>query len=297
MDFIIFCPNCHKKYKVTENDIEKIGTCRNCNEKLVIKELIKIESLGLIQQPVKSFNEKKGLKRRQLIILGISIIVVLIIAIFMKYNTKMIELIHDNETIYGTIEDIDGNIYKTVKIGDQWWMAENLKVQHYKNGDKIYNITKTYQWSILEVGAYCSYDNNSTLVPTFGLLYNWHSVNDVRGLAPEGWHIPTKEEFEIMFEHLGDYEMIGGKLKSVGTEYWRSPNEGATNESGFSALPGGCRSEYGNFQWLSSNAFFWTNSKDGYTNSIDLELGFDVAYFGYRSLKRQFGASVRCVKD
>jgi len=148
-----------------------------------------------------------------------------------------------------TVTDIDGNVYKTVKIGDQWWMAENLKVRHYRNGDPIPHEINNVEWIMLTTGAYCYYDNDSSHAADYGALYNWYTVSDFRNIAPEGWHVPTDEEWKELEMALGISQEYadstewrgtneGGKLKETGTTHWNSPNEGATNESGFTARAG-----------------------------------------------------------
>lgn len=133
-----------------------------------------------------------------------------------------------------TVTDIDGNVYKTVTIGNQAWMAENLKVMRYRNGDAIPNVTGGTDWSNLSTGAYCSYDNDDNNIDTYGLLYNWYAVDDSRNLAPEGWHVPTDEEWKELEMYLGMSQSEaddtgyrgtdeGGKLKEVGTTHWQSP--------------------------------------------------------------------------
>ena len=165
---------------------------------------------------------------------------------------------------FSQVTDYDGNTYKTVKIGKQIWMAENLNVSHYRNGDIIPEVKNPDEWSKLTTGAWCYYENDSENGKTYGKLYNWFAVNDPRGLAPEGWHIPTDAEWTHLTEYLGGKEIektyqgiyyweiadVGGKLKA--TTLWKSPNEGATNSSGFTAFPGGYRYDDGDFlhHWL-----------------------------------------------
>lgn len=107
------------------------------------------------------------------------------------------------EDITGTVTDIDGNVYQTVKIGNQWWMAENLKVSHYQNSDAIPNVTNNSDWGNLSTGAYCAYNNDNVNISTYGLLYNWYAVADSRELAPTGWHVPTDEEWKQLEMSLG----------------------------------------------------------------------------------------------
>lgn len=137
--------------------------------------------------------------------------------------------------------DIDGNIYQAVKIGKQLWLAENLKVIHYRNGDPIQHIIDDIQWHNGGFGAYCNYGNDQTNATIYGCLYNWYAVNDKRNICPSGWHIPTEAEWTVLVNYLGGDSIAGGKMKEAGTIHWESPNTGAINISGFSALPGGGR--------------------------------------------------------
>ena len=157
----------------------------------------------------------------------------------------------------GTLTDIDGNVYQTVKIGGQWWMAENLKVTRYRNGESIPNVKDGSEWSNLGTGAWCAYNNDTTNVPTYGLLYNWYTVDDSRNIAPEDWHIPTDEEYTALENYLiaNDYNWdgttTGNKIgKSLASQTgWNSSGEtgdvgndmSKNNASDFSALPGGFR--------------------------------------------------------
>ncbi len=198
-----------------------------------------------------------------------------------------------------TITDIDGNVYQTVKIGNQWWMAENLKVTHYRNGDAIPNVISGSEWTNPTIGgAYCNYDNNSNNVATYGRLYNWDAVNDSRNIAPEGWHVPSDVEWQILIDYLGGDDVAGGKLKETGTTHWNNPNTGATNESGFSALPGGYRSSsYSDFYDMRYRAYFWCAYYSGsnwwyrYLNFDNTEVKYEYDY------TTQEGYSVRCVKN
>jgi len=208
----------------------------------------------------------------------------------------------------GTVTDIDGNIYRTIKIGNQWWMAENLKVTHYRNGVAITNVTDNTEWSNLTTGAYCNYDNNTSNAATYGRLYNWYAIDDSRNIAPAGWHVSTDEEWKELEMYLGMSQTDanytgwrgtdeGGKLKEEGTTHWNSPNTGATNESGFTALPGGSRhnndGSYGN---ISIFANFWSSTESGskawkrylYSGNSQVGRGDDYKRYGY---------SVRCVRD
>ncbi|HDS01501.1 MAG TPA: hypothetical protein ENO22_00220 [candidate division Zixibacteria bacterium] len=206
-----------------------------------------------------------------------------------------------------TITDIDGNIYSVVKIGDQLWMADNLKVTHYRNGDPIANVTVVAEWSSMTAGAYCDYNNEVTNAAVYGRLYNWYAVNDSRGIAPEGWHVPSDSEWKQLERHLGlsneeadsagwRADGLGGKLKA--TYNWQLPNDGATNETGFTALPGGNRyfGSGNTFNSINQAAFFWTaGESEGRTWHRAL-LYDRSGIFRYYEPKN-VGLSVRCVKD
>ena len=137
-----------------------------------------------------------------------------------------------------TVSDIDGNVYQTVKIGAHTWMAENLNVSRYRNGDSIPFITDSSQWISTTTDAYCFYNNDSTLAATYARLYNWKAMADARQIAPLGWHVPTIFDWEELFITCGGRIVAGAALKESGTSHWVSPNNG-TNSKGFSALPAG----------------------------------------------------------
>jgi uncharacterized protein (TIGR02145 family) len=195
----------------------------------------------------------------------------------------------------GTVTDIDSNIYKTVKIGNQWWMAEDLKVTRYSNGDKIPNIMDNSKWTGLTAGAMCIYNNDNT--KTHNRLYNWYAVNDSRNIAPEGWHVPSKTEWETLFSYLGGANIAGGKMKEIGTNYWLSPNEGATNESGFSAIPGGYRLGSGILISFKNRAYFWSSTEDSGETAWACFLSCFYSDVFFSSNEKKYGFIVRCVKD
>lgn len=198
--------------------------------------------------------------------------------------------------VTNNITDIDGNTYRTVKIGDQWWMAENLKVTHYRNGDAIPNVTDGYEWWFnLTTGAYCNYDNNVNNVTTYSRLYNWYAVNDSRNIAPEGWHVPADAEWQTLVDYLGGKNGAGGKMKESGTAHWDRPNTGATNESGFSALPSGIRSQ--NFASMGTWTWFWSSSMYIGNYAWSWDLTYDQSRIRQTYNLERHGFSVRCVKD
>lgn len=224
-----------------------------------------------------------------------------------------IEVTWENNLERGTVTDVDGTVYATVKIGDQWWMAENLKVSHYRNGDPIPLVEGAAAWDSLDTGAWCAYDNNQDYIKTYGRLYNWYAVDDPRGLAPEGWHVPSDEEWMQLELTLGMLPLMldqwgyrgnteGDKLKSIGSQrlgtgLWIEENAGATNESCFTALPGGWRIYTGAYFSLDYGASFWSSTEFGdvraWSRSLTYRLSNVLRSYGFKGR----GFSIRCVKD
>ncbi|MGB5436158.1 MAG: fibrobacter succinogenes major paralogous domain-containing protein [Maribacter sp.] len=198
-----------------------------------------------------------------------------------------------------TITDFDGNRYKTVQIGDQLWMAENLKTTKYNDGKAIPWVTDNEIWNNLNTPAYCWYNNDETTYKnTYGALYNWYAVNTDK-LCPMGWHVPTNNEWSTLIDYLGDVRNAGGKLKETGTIHWNSPNTGADNETGFTALPGGSRDDGGTFYGMGDIGLWWS-STEFETNELgawgsDVDFGTSGVYI-YGNGKYR-GRSVRCIKD
>ena len=195
------------------------------------------------------------------------------------------------------VTDIDGNVYHTVNIGTQVWMVENLEVTRYLNGDPLPNITDSTEWDNLTTGAYCDFDNNTSNTSVYGHLYNWYAVNDSRNLCPSGWHVPTDNDWAILIDYLGGEEMAGGMLKETDTVFWHSPNTGATNKSGFTGLPGGCRRHDGPFHYGAYYGFWWTATEVDpqlvwYRMLVHDSPGCFRNHYG-----KDYGLSVRCVRD
>jgi uncharacterized protein (TIGR02145 family) len=199
---------------------------------------------------------------------------------------------------YGSMTDQDGNIYKTVTTGTQIWMAENLKTTKYRNGDLIPNVTDNMQWGNLTTGAYCNYDNDTTNANIYGRLYNWYAVNESRSIAPTGWHVPNDTEWTTLTTFLGGQIGTGGKLKETGTNHWKKPNTGATNETGFTALPGGSRYyNYFTFAYIGLIGSWWSATETDPTSAWHWEINCNYADVFVSNPVKQFGLSIRCVKD
>ncbi len=208
--------------------------------------------------------------------------------------------IRSNEYDFLVYED-DPDTFEPIPIGDQVWMSRNLNVDCYRNGDAIPQVQDLEEWKKLKTGAWCYYNNDKINKSIYGKLYNWYAVNDSRGLAPVGWHIPREEEWTVLVEFLGGSGEAGGKMKTQGTTndhngLWKAPNFGATNESNFSALPGGFRSVTA-FEGLEISANFWSDSESDIDESYSRQLHFmEYSCVKYADHK-YYGYSVRCVKD
>jgi len=207
------------------------------------------------------------------------------------------------------LSDADGNIYNIVTIGSQAWMAENLKTTHYSDGTAL--VDGTDAGSI--AGNYTTrywfvYDDSLYNKATYGLLYTWAAVmngstssnsnpSGVHGVCPTGWHVPSDAEWTTFTNYLGGEGVAGGKLKETGTSHWLPPNTGATNESGFTALPGGYRYDGGTFDVIGDGGYWWSSTEDGTDYAWDRGVYYDYGYVGRGYDGEGYGFSVRCVRD
>ena len=219
------------------------------------------------------------------------------------------------------LHDNDGNHYKAVKIGDQVWMAENLKASLYSDGTAISLVESNSAWEALASTdkAYCWYDNNSSNGNTYGALYTWAAAmngsgssdanpSGVQGVCPSGWHLPSDAEWKELEMYLGMSQAEadgtgyrgtdeGSKLKETGTAHWNSPNTGATNESGFTALPGGYHDNNGTFYFIGDYGYFWSTAEFSASHAWLRGLGYNHSPVGRSYGTKQSGFSVRCVKN
>jgi uncharacterized protein (TIGR02145 family) len=234
-------------------------------------------------------------------------IITLVLGIAFIYSCST----NSNENTNTTLIDIDGNTYSTVVICNQTWTAKNLNVSKYSDGTPIPQVTDPAQWGTLTTGAWCYYDNATANGTTYGKLYNWYAVVGIydaasasnpslrKKLAPTGWHIPADIEWTQLIDCLGGASVASGKMKSTGTSLWLTPNIGATNQSGFTALPGGCRyPSYGEFNDNTKEGYWWSSSEAdtaaiAWYRSLNYNSGD-----AYRSgSNKTLGLSVRCLKD
>ena len=186
----------------------------------------------------------------------------------------------------------------SVKIGTQTWTTKNLDVTTYNDGTVIPEVTDQTQWSGLTTGAWCHYNNDPANDVIYGKLYIWFAVNDPRGLAPQGFHIPSDEEWATLIDYLGGLESGGGKMKEIGTAHWKIPNTGATNTSGFTALSGGYRTSLGRFTEPGTSGFWWSTSENDETGySWSFALGYFDSGSAISDYDKAYGFSIRCVKN
>jgi uncharacterized protein (TIGR02145 family) len=202
--------------------------------------------------------------------------------------------------------DQDGNTYKTVVIGTQIWMAENLKTTRYRNGDFIPTITNNAQWIGLTTGAYSWYNNDINYKSIYGALYNWFAINDSRNIAPDGWHVPNENEWDTLITYLGTGTEASIKLRENGTTHWTGYNAVNSNLSGFTGLPAGFR-EYDNGKFYGSEFYCWwwscdsdvENSERAWIRGLDYwyPQNIDWNRVDNMTIFKNCGASVRCIKD
>lgn len=237
--------------------------------------------------------------------MSLSMVVVLLMMIITGCNKKSL-----TESESNTMKDIDGNVYQTVKIGNQVWMAENLKVTHYRDGTPINHVTDESQWRNLSTGAYCAYDNSESTADTYGYLYNWYAVTDIHNIAPKGWRVPTDDDWKELEMFLGlsptEADDTGWRGSNEGSKLagnaslWDSgdlENNAAFGESGFSALPGGYRYSNGNFDDLGDYAYFWSATERSTLYAWIRYLHYNGSDVGRGGSNKQGGFSVRLVRD
>jgi uncharacterized protein (TIGR02145 family) len=224
---------------------------------------------------------------------------------FRSYGTNSKGTSYGNDLSFTTqdpsatsVTDIDGNVYAVVTIGTQTWMKENLKVTRYRNGDPIPTGLSIADWGNTKSGAYTFYNNDAGNNTVYGKLYNWYAAADARNIAPVGWHVPSVDERSILYYTAGGLDIGGGELKEAGLTHWDSPNLGATNSTGFTALPGGIRRPTGEYWFMGFSGYWWTTTDyPGYDDVEFMGLFANSAEADQISDVKENGLSIRCVKD
>lgn len=221
----------------------------------------------------------------------------------------IISMLHVGDA-HAQLTDFDGNVYDTIKIADQVWMAENLKVTHFPDGRAIPLETDPLTWENLgsDAPAYCYYDNDPVHAERYGILYTWAAAmngsessesvpSGVQGICPSGWHLPSDAEWKILTTYLGGERHAGGKMKQSGTNDWLEPNEEANNISGFSGLPAGIRFGNGSFDNLGKNGRWWSTTENTSTYAWYRYLYYDNGEVRRSFNWKNYGFSIRCVKN
>ncbi len=228
-------------------------------------------------------------------------------------NATFPDILGTDCNCYGTTHgngttDIDGNFYPSIIIGEQEWLSKNLAVSKYNNGDDIQFITETPVWSSSNIGSYSIYENLIENDSIYGKLYNWYSIEDVRGICPIGWHVPSLSEWTQLINFIepnaqggqSEYNNVGGALKNQYIfgygGYWQMPNVGAANNFGFNALPAGIRNEFGEFWSINVSTAYWTSTSQN-DNAILLNLQSGLSAINQYSTPKKYGYSVRCLKN
>jgi uncharacterized protein (TIGR02145 family) len=208
-------------------------------------------------------------------------------------NAQQVPVWNDQQVV----TDIEGNLYTTVKIGAQTWMKQDLKTTHFNDGTPIPNITVDAEWAACTSPAYCWIDNNIDNSVTQGAIYNWYAINTGK-LAPKGWHVPTDADWNTLSTYLGGDDVAGGKLREAGFLHWPSPNIGATDEVGFTALPAGYRNCIGPFDGQSGSfKRYWTATELTATEAYYRYLYIQYTRFGKMNMPKNSGYAVRLIKD
>jgi uncharacterized protein (TIGR02145 family) len=212
------------------------------------------------------------------------------------YGDKATFKTEEQKIVYGAnVKDIDGNEYKTIVIGAQTWMAENLKTTKYNDGKSIETTATNSDWNTLTNGGFCWYNNDVKNKDTYGAIYNWYAVNTGK-LCPTGWHVATDKDWQTLSSNLGGTYLAGGLLKETGTTHWIDPNL-ATNETGFTALPGGTRNYFGSYDALGKTCYLWSSTVPADDNASYWQMSNEHTGLTTYKLNKASGFSVRCLRD
>ena len=198
-------------------------------------------------------------------------------------------------TFITSVRDVDGNVYKVVKIGDQYWMAENLRTITYDNSDPLETAPLETDWFNLSSGAWAGRIDLFGNWEDYGRLYNHYATTDIRNVCPAGWSVPTNVQWDSLITYLGGYQIAGGSMKAD-TDLWTAPNTGATNTSGFNGVPAGLRTGSGSYDLLSFTGYWWSRTDAGPT-ADHYELKHNSSSVIQGSGPKNFGYSIRCIKD
>jgi uncharacterized protein (TIGR02145 family) len=232
--------------------------------------------------------KKNQMKTRKLIYP----VLILGLALFIANSCKK----DDGSNSSETVTDVDGNVYHTVTVKSQTWMLENLKTTRLNDSTAIPNVTDNSAWIGLTAKAYCWYNNDVANKAAYGALYNWYAVNNSK-LCPKGWHVPSDAEWITLISNLGgDSTLVGGYLKEAGTTHWITPNTGADNSSGFTALPGGSRYTNAAFYYNGKYGWYWSSTAKTTTDAWHIYVNYNSSSIVRKTGSMKDGFSVRCIK-
>jgi uncharacterized protein (TIGR02145 family) len=198
-----------------------------------------------------------------------------------------------------TVTDIDGNVYPVITIGNQTWMKENLKTTRYQNGEAIQTGLSDAAWGTTTTGSFAIYNNDAANNTAYGKLYNWYAAIDARKIAPAGWHVASKAEWQTLINSLGGFAAAGGTMKEGGIIHWNTPNTGATNSSEFTGLGAGNRMATGAYNFIGNGGYWWTTTENspGSTDAEAIGLFYNLMEAAQISGNKLFGVSIRCIKN
>jgi uncharacterized protein (TIGR02145 family) len=219
-----------------------------------------------------------------------------------SYKTIVADVPAANKTInfnFVSCVDADFNYYPVVIIDQQIWMAENLKTTKYNDNTSLNPVTVAADWTSTTAGSYCDYLNTPTYSTTYGRLYNWYAVasTNPKNVCPTGWHVPTDDQLMALQTYLGGEAAAGGKLKETGITHWTTPNTGATNSSGFTALPAGYRNTSGTYGMQTNYGYWWSATEATPTSGWYYYLYYGNGSFIHLDHEKHYGSSVRCLKN
>ncbi|MFN8208026.1 MAG: fibrobacter succinogenes major paralogous domain-containing protein [Bacteroidales bacterium] len=214
------------------------------------------------------------------------------------YATNSFGTAYGEEILFrtGAVMDPDGNIYHSVRIGKQTWMLENFRTTSYSDSFWIPEVADDLQWNSPDEPRFCWYENKESNKVPFGALYNWAAVSSGR-FCPNGWHVPTSAEWNTLFTYLGGTKVVSNKLRQAGDANWMTPNTGATNSSGFTALPGSFRNTDGSFGNFGYYGYWWTSTPNGSTQAVAVKMITSRAEIFSEAVNVGAGLSVRLIKD
>ncbi len=267
---------------------------------------ISIKQIYLLILDIKTKDDMKQIK-----VLFVSFAAVCIMFLGCDEHTTVEDLSSNFDSIAntGTVTDIDGNTYQTVKIGSLLWISENLKTTRYRNGDPIISGLREFDVENTDSGACTVFphsevegiNSDAEMADAYGMLYNWYAVNDDRGLCPAGWEVPSDRQWKELENYLEGWGVAGGKMKSTRTSpephpRWQSPNTGASNTSNFSALPGGNRLSDGFADKIGKQGQWWSSTGFDERSALGRVIYFNNAFLGAKDYPKNMGLSIRCVK-